>query len=255
MPANFIHYLLKKLRQAPAPDQPKAEPEEWSEERHHEVMLQRQRTGDEVLYRYRHSKQQESLRQASSRAQSTFGNELDSDENPHTGSADGRFGLSAKVILKEPAAHHVPSHQKTLTLDGTGPVALMEQDSGADEELCLAEGYSSLSRTRAKQTAADTLCSLVSSPPSSPCSETGSSESASSEQLRTQQAALQEISALRIQHGAFLHVLPGVRAALTVSDRSDASRRSRRREKKIRRWIGSSEPKRLEKSFSAPSCL
>jgi hypothetical protein len=239
---NFIHFLWRKvMRQASISDPQKTEPEAWSEERHHEVMLQRQRTGDEVLYRYRHSKQQESLWQASLRAQSTFNNEADSDKNHTAGPADGRFGLNGKVILKEPAAQHVHSHEKLLLLDGTDPVALMEQDSGADEEQCLAESCPSLSGPRAKQTAADSLCPLVSSLPPSPCLETGCGESASAEQLDAQQAALQEISALLIQHGAFLHILPGVRAAFTVSDRSDcASKRSRRRGRKIRRWFGGS---------------
>jgi hypothetical protein len=220
-------------------------------------MLQRQRTGDEVLYRYRHSKQQESLRQASLRAQSTFGNELDSDDDrqhPSGAAGGGRFGLNGKVVLYEPAT---PKHLRPLPLDGTAPVALVEQDSGADEEQCLAEGYSSFGRARAKQAAADPLCGGVRSPPSSPSSETCCSENAArAEQLRAQQAALQEISALRIQHGAFLHILPGVRAALTISDRTEyVSKRSRRRDKKGRRWIGGFEPKRLAKSFSAPSIL
>merc|ERR1719389_190728 len=63
--------LRKKLRRRPAaPPDPLGQ--SWNEEAHAQVMLQRQRTGDEVLYRYRTSRM--SLQSdVSLRAQTTSG--------------------------------------------------------------------------------------------------------------------------------------------------------------------------------------
>lgn len=97
---GFLHFLRARIRRKP-PAPPEKAPDRWSETRHQEVMLQRQRTGEEVLNRYRHSKAREvSLREQSFgapslRAQSTFG-ERDTVDSPRTTAFDP-FSVTAEV--------------------------------------------------------------------------------------------------------------------------------------------------------------
>eukprot|EP00967_Tisochrysis_lutea_P097251 scaffold142771_cov40-Tisochrysis_lutea.AAC.1 len=268
--------MWKRMLQHHCNTQPQEkQPDRWSETRHHEVMMQRQRTGDEVLYRYRHSKQQESFRQASLHAQSTFGNEPSTNEEPRaaddtlaTATSGNGFSLKSQLSTFGNSARYRERTQKPLSLDDSISFALTEQDCGADEEPCISEGCDpSISQmdqtmlTESSSSLSDLMTMSSNShrlhthtEPLQPCSELECSNlNVHDEQFKSQQKALEELAALRIQHGAFLHVLPGVRAASSLSDQIDGDpKRSQKKKKRRGRWLGGSESKCLEKCFSTP---
>jgi len=250
---NVLHFLWKKiLGQSPVqPPPPVAKPDRWSETRAYDVMLQRQRTGDEVLYRYRHSRKDSG--HASLRAQDTFGQEGGADD----AQLASAFGLDSKVILKEPRDDIAVDGKPKI---GAGPPELAVQDSGADEEQCLAQRMPSKGCSSAPLTTHALAGTMLSEAGTDECVSTLAAERciARTQEQARQDAAVRELAALRIQHAASLHILPGVYAAYSLSDGPDSyhyprsGRSARLERKKKQRWLGSSEPKCLKKCLSAP---